>query len=232
MKQYKISQERIEEIKGQVWIRSLIIIVLGFAIELLSKYFNHGSLSIHSVLALVVTLLIGHYWHFKRQNVMLKSFLLTVTDNSLIRELKDTPALEIAFKDINQIIRKNDNSFVIKGRTPQDVIIIPSYIENYASLEKSIYSIGPITNTTYNQVPIMLGLVILGIISGFVFTSKSVTNKVLIATSGFTITFLLILFFIKVQKNKNFDKRTRRSRYLAILFAIFILIVTLSRISK
>jgi len=230
MNHFKVNQEKIELIKRQVWIRMLLIIVLGIGIEMVIKYFHDDNLIIMPILATAIGVSILHFVKTKKQIKIFESFLLTISDTSIIRELKNAPAIEIAFKDINQIIRTNDGSFKIKGSTPNDIIFIPSYIENYGSMEKLLYKIGPITNNKYNPLPIMLGLVMLFPISLFIFAS--VLNKILIAISGFIIIFILILFIIKVQKNKNIDKGTRRSKYLAILFAIFILIITLSRISK
>jgi heme O synthase-like polyprenyltransferase len=234
MEQFKIKLEGIEKIKRKTLIMILVGTIIGIAVTILIGHMHPGSKfkAVQIILIPIIASCIHYYRLSKRRKEMLASFLITISNTSIKREQKNTPVIEIAFNDINQIINKSDGSFIIKGRTSQDIIYVPYYMENYDTLQKALYRIMPVKGNIKQSILNKYGLlliILLFVSSNIVFFLK---DKILVTMAGITLTPISIWYIIMVQKSKNVDKRAKRLSFMAIPFIFIIIVIVLTRLFK
>jgi hypothetical protein len=229
MKQYRVKSEYIEIMKRRMWIGVLLIIALGFIIDLLTKYFNYEPLQFHQILIVSIFASISYYFKSRKKIEISESLIITISENSILREQKRSPSLEIAFKDLNEINRQKNGDLIVKGKTSDDIILIPFHIENLISLENSLYKIRPISNDSDPSSSLMFFLTTLLIVVS-IFLLFTVKNKIIDVTAGIIITSLLIWQSYRMRKRRFPDDRIRRYRLIGMLFTLLVILAVLLKI--
>ena len=84
----------------------------------------------------------------KRQKALFESFKLIIDDEKITRERMNTPVIVIYKKDVQRIIKTSAGAFCIEGDSKLNAIGIPSQIDNYELLEKTLNEIKPLTVRT------------------------------------------------------------------------------------
>jgi len=160
----------------------------------------------------------------KRQELLFESFTLIIDDEKITRERLNTPVIVIYRKDVQRITKTSSGVFCIEGDSKLNAIAIPSQIDNYELLEKTLNEIKPVivyTKKTFLEqmlVPIILSVALL-FLGHFYFSNKLVSvicGILLVLLLGFS-------FFISVT-NKNIDKRTKRASYLCLLVVAVVIL--------
>ncbi len=110
-----------------------------------------------------------------------------------------------------------NGSFTIKGNSSVNVIVVPSQIDNYEKLEKSLTEIRQIL--TKSSEPFLqkfrgiLSISTIGLMAA-VYISK---DKIIVGVSGTVLLVVLGYSFFEVQRSKNVDSKTKKEMWWLIL---------------
>jgi hypothetical protein len=235
MQIFKIRQNGFKEIQKQSLQRSIPIMVIAITAGISISIFNgKPDMEKLNVLPIIIPIVViaagfGMYRGLNRQKSIFESYTLTITDNLITREQLNTPAISLYLNEIKEIVKNKNNSFSIKGKNAND-IIIPPQIESYEQLEQMLNKIKPLKPVT--AVPLMERSPLITVLATIllmvcVFT---VTNKIIVALSGSMLIAIIIWSYIKIRSSKNIDNKTKKGfRLIWIVMAsiIFVMIIKL-----
>jgi hypothetical protein len=217
MQTFKIRQDGFKEIKKQMLIRTIPIVLIAVTVGIVISPINSKDKAEDiNILPIIIPLVaasvgFGLYRGVNRQKALFESYTLTITNNLITREQLNTPTISIYFNDIKEIAKHKNGSFTIKGKDAVDLIGIPAQIDDYTQLETALQQIQPIV--AKNQVSFieryqsLTGLVTVGLM----LCVYTVNNKIIVALTGSTLLALMIWSFIKIRGSKNIDSKTKRS---------------------
>ncbi|MCT4589725.1 MAG: hypothetical protein N4A71_18020 [Carboxylicivirga sp.] len=113
-----------------------------------------------------------------------------------------------------------------------NAIIVPAQLERIDEMEESLRA-----NCQEEEKPVKTKSILQKLTIPFVFLTIGLmgvvyisSNKILVGIAGLVLTVVLIWSFINIQRNKNIDKRTRRSSYWTILVLLSIIGITISKV--
>ena len=150
MQEYKIRQDGLKEIKKQMLVRTipimLIAVTVGITISVVNSKDNSSDVNILPMTIPFFAVVVGLslYRGVNRQRSLLESYQLVLTNNLVTREQLNTQTISIYFNDIKEIVKNKNGSFIIKGKDPTDLIAIPAQIENYTEIENILARITPV----------------------------------------------------------------------------------------
>ena len=237
MKQFKIRENGFKEIRKQIIIRTipmtLIAVIVGLAIFEFNP--NSNSSSDINVYPLIIPILVGAlafglFKGIKRQKAIYEKYLLIIDDSGITREQGNTPTIRLLFSDITKINKNNQGGFVITGKNVTNSIIVPAQIENLNQFENLLNEncsipIG-LSKPMLERLIIPIVLFVLGLMA----ITYISTNKILVSFSGIILTAIMIWSFIKIQTNKNIDKKTRKNSYWIIIVIFSIVVIMFYKI--
>lgn len=225
MEQFKIRKDGFREIRKAMLFKTapiaIIALLVGLAIGYLNTDARQGEIS---VFPFVIPLLLGAlgfglYRGVNRQKEIFNSYILTLDNNCITREQHKTPTITISYTDISEIIKNSNGSFTIKGNSTENVIGVPSQIDDYEKLEKSLSEIGQIltiANESFIQkIRGLFSILTLGLMAA-VYISK---DKTIVGISGAVLLVVLGYSFFEVLRSKNIDGQTKRGIWWLILVA-------------
>jgi hypothetical protein len=229
MQQYKFRPKSFEDLQSKI-IRIMAFLFGGvlFFVVGLPMLMSEG-LSDLGTLPYMVVLFGGIFvfsiWNaMKRQKLLFESFKLIIDDEKITRERLNTPVIVIYKKDVQRITKASSGVFCIEGDSKLNAIAIPSQIDNYELLERTLNEIKPVivyTKKTFLEqmlVPIILSVALLFL--GHFYLS----NKLVSVICGILVVLLLGFSFYISVANKNIDKRTKRASYLCLLVVAVVIL--------
>lgn len=236
MQQFKIREDGFKEIRKQALTRSVPISLLAVSAGIFISQRNTPQSEDVNVLPFIIPIALcsvgyGVFVGIKRQKTLFDSYTLTITDTEIKREQFNTPAISIPLGEIKEIVKNKNNSFTIKGTSPQDIIGIPAQIERHEDLEIILQSIDPIVVkqqvTFLERYQGFAGLLTIGLML-CVYVAQ---NKVVVALSGTALTIFLGWSLYAVQRNKSVDNKTRKSMWLVLLPMISVIVMTILKVT-
>lgn len=173
----------------------------------------------------VIAVGFGVYYALNRQVSLWQSYVLTITDSLITREQKHTPTITILQADISEIIKKPNGSFMVKGGSARNTIIIPPQIDEYQKLEEILSKTNPISTKSKESFLEKWGHLLSIPITGLmlaVFISK---DKIVVGISG--VIFLLIFGYalLEIQKSNDLDSQTKKGLWVSLILVIAIIVV-------
>ncbi len=237
MNEFKIKENGFKEIRKQILIHTIPLVLIAAAVGIvISEYgSNNNAGSEINVLPYVIPIIIGALAlglnkGIKRQKVIYESYNIKIDDTCIIREQANTSSVRILFTDIKKITKTNQGGLVITGNNSSDILLVPSQIDDMASLENILQANCTtqiiISKPLFQRLTIPLSLAILGLMT----TTYISTNKLLVSVCGTTMIIFMILSLINIQTNKNIDKRTKRSSYLVIIVILSIIGIMVNKL--
>jgi hypothetical protein len=166
----------------------------------------------------------------KKQKALLGSYELTISDTLICREQLNTPDISILVTEVVEIAKHPKGAFSIKGSRNNGTIIIPVQIENYEQLETTLQQIHPITiksNSILKKLQILLSFI--GI--GLMICVYSLNNKIIVGLAGSLFTALMIWSLVKIQKDKNVDRKTKNGMWFILLVIASVIGVTIMKLT-
>ncbi len=237
MQTYSIRPDGFKAIKKQILLRTVPFLILaatlGIAISDNNTSGNQDSPNVLPIVIPFIILLIGFslYTGLKRQKLIFNSYKLTVSQNQIVREQLNTQKISIYHLDIREITKQKNGGLIIKGKDPLDNIYVPAQIDNYMHLEKVLNDIHPVTNklnsSFLEKFQALIGLLTL-VLFWIVYTAD---NKIVIGFSGPALIAILIWSFVKIQKNKNIDKRAKSMSWIFLIVLFSIIVLTLTKLT-
>lgn len=223
MEQFKIRQDGFKEIRKAMLIKAIPISLLAAFGGLAISHFNtNGQQSDVNVFPFVIPIVLGLlafglYRGVNRQKEIFDSYRLTLDNNGISREQHNTTTITISNTDVSKIIKNSNGSFTIKGNSSVNVIGVPSQIDDYEKLEKSLAKIRQIS--TKSSEPFLqkfrglLSILTIGLMAA-VYISK---DEIIVGVSGTVLLVVLGYSFFEVQKSKNVDGKTKKGMWWLIL---------------
>jgi hypothetical protein len=181
--------------------------------------------------AFAAVIVFGMYRGLARVKKMFESYELSITENLIAREQFNTPTISIYLNEVQEIVKRKNGSYFIKGLKANDLILVPKLIENPAQLESVLETIKPIASKGKGTAQLKLQGILTFISLGLMICVNTVENKIIVATAGTLFIAIWTYNFILTQKSKNVDYRTKRIRWiglLALLLVIFMMLLKLT----
>lgn len=237
MQTFKIRQDGFKEIRKKSLFRAipilLIALTVGITISTLNTKDKENDVN---VLPFIIPFTLsalgfGVYRGINRQKALFDSYTLTVTNNLITREQYNTPTISIYFTEITEIAKHKNGGFTIRGKDTQDLIGIPTQIDNYSQLETTLEVIRPFV--IKNKIPLiekyqsLAGLVTVGLM----LCVYTVENKIIVGLTGSTLIALMIWSFIKIHKSKNVDTKTKKSVWWVLLVLASVIAVMIFKLT-
>lgn len=223
MEQFKIRQDGFKEIRKAMLIKAIPISLLAAFGGLAISHFNtNGQQSDVNVFPFVIPIVLGAlafglYRGVNRQKEIFDSYRLTLDNNGITREQHNTPTITISNTDVSEIIKNSNGSFAIKGNSSLNVIGVPSQIDDYEKLEKSLAEIRKISSKSsepfLQKFRGLLSILTIGLMAA-VYISK---DKIIVGVSGTVLLVVLGYSFFEVQRSKNVDSKTKKEMWWLIL---------------
>lgn len=237
MQIFKIRQEGFKEIKKQMIIRTLPIMLIAVTVGIVISFINSKDKAADvNVLPFIIPLTaaavgFGLYRGVNRQKTLFDSYTLTITNNLITREQLNTPTISIYFNEIKEITKHKNGSFTIKGKDAADLIGIPSQIDHYLQLETTLQNIQPIAVkdkvSFLQKYQSLTGLLTVGLM----LCVYTVNNKIIVALTGTTLVALMIWSFIKIRSSKNVDSKTKKSIWWVLLVLASVIAVMIFKLT-
>jgi len=158
----------------------------------------------------------------KRQKKLFESFKLIIDDEKITRERLNTPVIVIYRKDVQRIIKTSAGAFCIEGDSKLNAIGIPSQVDNYDLLEKTLNEIKPLTVRTKKTLLEQLTIPILFIVPLLFLGHFYLTDKIVSIVCGILVVLVLGFSFYISVTNKNIDKRTKRVSYFSLILVALV----------
>ena len=235
-KVFEIKANKFEEIKKQLIIKTLPILLISIALGFAISFLNAKKGDLLSTWLIMITLLFLVYGYslfsdLKKQKMLFRSYKLIFSEHNVIREQINTPLITILFDDIKSIAKNKNGSYTIKGKITSETILVPAQIDDYETLEMLFNQIRPIENFSqpafdekYKIPIVILTLFCLG-------TVYISVNKILVGICALILSGLLIRSLIKVKNNNNIDRKTKKNRYYgSFLVLAYVIVVTIKKI--
>ncbi len=143
MKEYKISEKGIQILLKKYYLRIIIVLPICLTLIFLWSFWKKPIENCLFILITTLFIAVPFAIHIAIQNQIkeLQSYLLTTTDTSIKRELRNIPKIDIALQDIKSIIKFQNGGISITGKDIQDVIFIPAHMNNAEEIETYLNSI-------------------------------------------------------------------------------------------
>jgi hypothetical protein len=214
MPQFKVQAGTFNQLRKKMILRVIpvigIMLVFVVVMNQLSPAYKDPGIN---VLPIVIPLMLmamgaGIFISIARQKKMYESYRLNISESTIIRIQRFTPAIRISLPEVSQITLNPDNVFTIKGRTIRDIIIVPAQIENYTEVKRLLEEIMPLTTIAKKSFFQKHQLLISILLVAFVVTVYISSNKILVALCGTAVIAALVYSFFVGIKNKNIDNWT------------------------
>lgn len=237
MEQYTLKPEAFKEVKKKILFRSVPLMLIALAVGFSISHFNspnaESSLKTLSFLipAGIALIIISLRRGINRQMQLLESYTLTLAEDAIIREQKNTPTIRLKHGDIREIRKNRDGSYTIKGKSMYDTIGVPAQLQHTEALEESLKRIQPFA-VEHNQNPLLqklrplLPLLVLGLMAVVYISS----NKLFVGLSGIAVSCILIWSFLQIQRNKSIDHKTKRASYWTLLVLVSTIGITIAKL--
>jgi hypothetical protein len=232
MQTFKIN---IEGLTKRLLVRSIPTVLIALVIWFSIFHFEGGTYEYPIIVIVPVVFILGllsfSIWRgIKRQKALLESYELTISDQLICREQLNTPDISILVTEVVEIAKYPKGGFSIKGSRNNGTIIIPVQVENYEQLEATLQQIHPITikrHSFLKKFQSLLSLISLALMV-CVFL---LTDKIIVGTAGCLLTALMIWSLVRIQKDKNIDRKTRNGMWAILLFLASIIGVTILKVT-
>lgn len=237
MKIFKIKQDGFKEIRKQMLIRTVPIMLVAVTVGIVISSINSKEQTDDiNVLPIVIPLVVaavgyGMYLGLNRQRAIFESYYLTFTNNLITREQQNTPTVSIYFNEVKAIIKHKNGSFTIKGKDVTDLIQIPAQIESYPELETILQEIQPIEFkdkvSFLEKYQSLSGFVTIGLM----LCVYTLNNKIIVGIAGVTLVALMIWSFIKTHKSKNVDSKTKKNMWWIVIVLASVIAIMIFKLT-
>ncbi|RKR84752.1 hypothetical protein BDD43_5004 [Mucilaginibacter gracilis] len=174
----------------------------------------------------------GLFRGIKKQRLLFESYELTIDNDTLVRKQFNTATIAMPVKEVNQIVKSVNGSFIIKGKSSNSNIIVPAQIDNYAQLETTLNRIKPVTvKQTTNFFAKYAGYAGAAISAVLMICVYTVNNKIVVGTAGLLLVALMAWSFYKIRASKNTDAKTKRSSLYIVIALIAIIVIVYTKLA-
>jgi hypothetical protein len=229
-KLYTIRPEGFNEVRNKILTKLIPLFILAISVGTYTSFsnlnFQDGDYT-SLYIAIPVFLIYGLFSisrSLNRRKKMFESYSLSIDENSIWRDIKDTPSIHLYRSEVEQIQVLPNKVILIKTREKGNMIYVPAQVSNYDDLVNVLSEIKPLEQSDSilkkQRWSILASIAMLGFLV-LTFTSS---NKFIVTFSGVGLLILSILLLRKVKGNNNIDYKTKRGlNWYWFLMAVIIL---------
>jgi hypothetical protein len=221
MSQFKISEQQYRKFRKRLLSIYIPFFCVIIAVIVVTNSYGKGGGEFPTWVIVIPVLLayLGFilYRTLRRQQRIMSSYTITISESGITREQDSTPTISISFMEIKEIIKTKKGAFLVKGLGRTDLIGIPRSLNETGELERELQVLAPITTDKKDPLKMKYrwGLMLLAI--ALYICLYSVRNKVVIVGSGLLLSGLLGWSFYEIQRSKNVTTYTKRSSWIYLL---------------
>lgn len=224
--QFKIKENGFDEIKKKIILQTSLFALIAAGGGLAISHFNTDAQSSDSnTFFIIIPIMLGVIAFgvvkgINRQKRIFNSYKLIVNEERIVRHQEMTSDIEIPLNKIIKITKHKNGGFAIRGAKSNDLIVIPSQVENIEELELRLSQIAKITygneKTITQRFPWATPIIVVGLM----ITVYMSENKILVGISGVLLSIGLIYSLVFTQRSNHVDEKTKKGLWL-ILIVIF-----------
>ena len=210
----------------------LIAVTVGISISSINSKDKIAEVNVLPIIIPFIAIVVGFglYRGINRQKGLFESYQLTLTNNLITREQLNTPTISIYFNDIREIVKNKNGSFIVKGKVPTDLIMIPAQIDNYSDLEKTLNEIKQVATQLDKSFLQKYSIALTMLTLGLMFCVYTLANKILVAACGAILVGILSWSFYEIRKSKNIDVKTKRGMWWVLIILASIIGVVIMKL--
>ena len=226
--EFRIKEGGFVEIKKAMIIKTIPIALLAAGAGLGMRFFNpneHSS-GVNSLLfvvpVVVGALAFGIYRAINRHKALFESYKLIVNENEIVREQINTETISIPHNEVKSIIKTSKGILTIVGKSASEIIGVPSQIDDSEELEELLAQNHSITYSDKKSlIGRYIGIIIL-LTLGLMASVYISSNKLVVGVAGTILIMLIGYSLYEAHRNKNIDKKTKKSMIwlFLVLFSI------------
>lgn len=231
MKQYSIGEEGIKKFRKRYFNIVLPMVAIGAAIPLTINLLSSHTED-KTTPWIIVGVVLAYFSFslvrtFKKQRQTLLSYRLTITDNEIVREQLNMPPLTINFMEVKEIMKTRKGSFIVRGVSRNDLIQIPYWVDDAASLEEQLQTFATITtaNSWLRMQYGVLAIRLLGL--ALLIVTSAVNNKIIVSICGALLIALIIWGLNELRNNKNISVAAKRRSYVIYTLIAFVVAINI-----
>lgn len=175
---------------------------------------------------MLIALAVGMHRGVQGLKRMIRSYELTITESSIVREQDDVPSMRIPIDEIVTIELKANGAIMVTGSSSSQQIGIPIQIERKDELLTALEEIRPVVSSGkssfFEKHPILIGFAILPCMA-VLFISES---KLLVALGGIVLTSVLGYSMYVLHHSPGVERKAKRRS----IWAIGLIIVVICRV--
>ncbi|MEQ1732803.1 MAG: hypothetical protein ABL940_03970 [Bacteroidia bacterium] len=228
MEQFTIKENGFAELRKPLLIKLTLMLLLIIFGSLAISYFstNNEQNNINTILFLIPLVLIvlgfSLYRSINKLQETFESYKLTIEDNSVTREQKNTPTITILNSEITEIVKNSNGSLTIKTNSILNHIGVPYQMNDFLRIEKTLSEVKQISIMTKKPfLQNFIGLVYvlpIGLMAA-IYLSQ---NKVIVGICGIVLLIVLGYSFFEMRRSKHIDNTTKKG-----LWWIFVVIASI-----
>jgi hypothetical protein len=235
MQQFRLSEKGYKQLRKKslrVTI-PLFIVILAAASLITNGTSGNEDVGTSFFVIPFVAIILGFslYRGLGKQKELWMSYSVTISNDGITREQVNTRPLSISFMEIKEIIKSEKGNFTIKGAGRTDVILIPYWIDDHATLEQRLQTLAPITANTKDPWHLKYRLFLSLLLVAMMVAVYTSTNKILVGICGVLLTGFLAWSFYEIHTNKNLPDKTKRISWFFLIVVASIIYVTYTKLT-
>lgn len=230
IQEFKVGKDGLAGFRKTLFIRMFALFFVSAAATVTISAINdeneRGLLDILFTAAiLIVVIIVVVYRSVNKQVKIMEVFRLVITGSDITREQGGKLPLTFSQTEIKEIIKTARGSFIIKSTISNETLVIPYFIENYTEAEKLLLQFGNITTEPQKIIVQKLTALLPLVAIALLVAVYTCDNKWVVGITGTSLLAFMAWSLIKVQGNKNLDRKVRASSWGLILVAISVITV-------
>jgi len=221
MQQFRMDKDGYKKFARKWLILTTAMMVLFVAIVIITNLnnANPGDINVlpYVIPFLAAIFVFNIYRSFKKQKKFLHSYSVTISADGVTREQMNTPPLSISSLEIREIIKTKKGNFIIKGVERTDVIYIPHWIENPASVEEHLQQLAPVAENKKDARNRKLRIILAFLAIGLMIMLYAVPDKIVTLICGPLLIGFLIWVLYEVQTSKSVPTNAKRRNWALLI---------------
>jgi hypothetical protein len=223
MEEFRIDQERFDEIRKKMLLKTIPLLVVASCIGMVIGYFNlrsneAGNMNFLIVLPFVAALVgFNIFRSVKKQKEIILSYSLTIDRESITRKQLTMTPVTILKSDIREIIKYPDGSFIIKGNSKGSCINVPAQIEEHGYVESLLYGFHHVSEKNSKPLLERFGMLFSFVTLALMAAVYLSQDQLTVLVCGTALLLILGYSLLKIQLSKSVDQKIKNISWVVLL---------------
>src|SRR5580692_4464547 len=220
MSRYRINENLVKKSTRELFIAYAPsgIILSALIVVPLMVILNEGRIGSWTIAVPFFLLVFG--WQMvrliRRQQALMKSYFLEITDTGINRWIKGNPPLSIGTMEIIAIIKFKNGGFLVKGQDGKQ-IMIPHMLDGPGNPEEQLLALGPVTTDKKDPSNLRYRCFMLLLTTAIYLCLIIANNKIVIVVAAFLALGQLGFVLYQIWKFKNLRYASTRALWFHVI---------------